>query len=196
MEFIKNYENKNSLELYISEIENNLENKNYISALHLALSIPDMLGKVAFPELSSTRKRYIKWFDENVRNINFGYLYSKEPFDVGEGFPKMSGIVCYALRCSMFHEGANDIVDSNDTCLINEFVLSLTDEDFVSGNTAGIFPVRWNLDGTIDENKFLYVSCKGLCKELVAAAREYFKRNPNLVYPHIRINKYGGKSSL
>lgn len=196
MEFIKNYENKNSLALYISEIEDNLKNKNYISALHLALSIPDMLGKVAFPELSSSKKRYIEWFDENVRNISFGYLYSKEPFDVGEGFPKMSGSVCYALRCSMFHEGDNDIIDSKGNCLINEFVLSLTDEDFVSGNYAGVFPEKWNLNGSWEENKFLYISCKGLCKELVSAAREYFKRNPDLDYPTIRVNNYGGKCSL
>ena len=48
MNRFNNYVDKNSIELFIDEIEKNIESKNYLSALHLALSIPDMLGKIAY----------------------------------------------------------------------------------------------------------------------------------------------------
>lgn len=35
----------------IAEIQDNLKRKNYLSALSLALTLPDICGKIAFPEM-------------------------------------------------------------------------------------------------------------------------------------------------
>ena len=128
-----NYQDINSLELLICEIEKALDANLYLSALHMALSIPDMLGRLVYPK--STKDKYVRWFDDNVRNIAFGYLYSENPLCMSDGYPKMCGKVCYALRCKLFHEGVNDIAAKAN---INEFVLSFTNEDFIRGNYAGI----------------------------------------------------------
>ena len=35
----------------IKEITNSLDNKNYLSALALTLTLPDICGKIAYPEI-------------------------------------------------------------------------------------------------------------------------------------------------
>lgn len=193
MEKFHNYTDINSLELMITEIEKAINSKSYLSALHMALSIPDMLGKLAYP--SSTKNRYIKWFDENVRNISFGYLYSQNPFTADEEYPKMCGEVCYAIRNKLFHEGINDI-KTKTKASISEFVLSFTDQDYVNGRYSGR-EIECNQSGSNDEMfveiNYLYVSCKGLCKEIIQAAKEFYKSNPDLDYPKLRVNYGGGK---
>ena len=110
----------------------------------------------------------------------------------------MNGDVCYALRNKLFHNGENDI-ESKTEARINEFVLSFTDEDYVSGNYSGREYDFSNLDeetGMPKQVIYLYISCKGLCKEIVNAAKDFCKNNPELEYPKIKINKSrGGKTS-
>ena len=195
MKRINNYRDVSSLVLIIGEIEKAIETKSYLAALHMALSIPDMLGKLAYPK--SVKDKYIKWFDENVRNITFGYLYSENPLGVSDDGPKMCGEVCYALRCKLFHEGVNDI-KTKTKVRINEFVLSFTDEDFVRGNYAGKdyeFDKYDSETNTCPEINYLYISCKGLCKEIVMAAKAFYKNHPDLDYPKLRINQGHGKVS-
>ena len=192
---MNNYVDKDSLDLLFSEIEKSVQNKSFLTALMMALTVPDILGKLAFPRMKKVTERYVRWFDENVRNIPFGYLYSKNPLDMDETSPKMNGIVCYALRCKLFHEGINDIKDKKPM-LINEFVLSLADEEYVMGEYAGkdyLFE-QWDPEtGKVPEINYLYISCKGLCREIVEAAKVFIKNNPNLDYPTLRVNNGGGK---
>lgn len=192
---INNYIDKDSLGLLLDEIDKNIKSKSFLSALMMALTVPDILGKLAYPDVEKVTERYIRWFDENVRNIVFGYLYSNNPLDTDEASPKMNGTVCYTLRCKLFHEGINDIKDKKPM-MINEFVLSLADEDYIMGDYAGkeyLFG-KWNQEtGEIPEINYLYISCKGLCKEIVEAAKTFIKNNPNLEYPKLRINNGGGK---
>lgn len=186
----------NSLELLISDIEKAIDTKFYLAALHMALTIPDMLGKIAYPKFNGNK--YIRWFDENVRNILFGYLYSDNHLFINDDVPTMCGEVCYALRCKLFHEGANDIT-AKTKARINEFVLSLVDEDFVRGDYAGKdYEFDKYNSGTngCPEVNYLYISCKGLCKDIVAAAKEFYKKNPSLNYPKLKINYGYGKFFL
>ena len=192
---INNYQDVNSIELLIKEIENAINAKSYLSALYMSLSIPDILGKLAYKSFSGNK--YIKWFDENVRNIIFGYLYSENPLRESKDSPGIDGELCYALRCRLFHEGINNI-ETRTKARINEFVLSFTDEDFVRGNYSGKdyeFD-KWDPEtGIVPETNYLYVSCKGLCKEIVEATKEFCKNNPDLEYPKLRINHSSGKMS-
>lgn len=197
MEKYHNYRDINSLELLINEVEKAIDAKLYLAALHMALSIPDMLGQLAYPELDLVKDRYIKWFDENVRDNTFGYLHSENPLGINDYGPKMCGEVCYALRCKLFHEGVNDIKDKTKA-RINEFVLSFTDEDFVKGNCAGNdfeFDKYDPETNTCPEINYLYISCKGLCKDIIMAAKAFYKNNPDLDYPRLRINQGHGKVS-
>ena len=183
----ESYDEVNTLELLINDIEKALEAKMYLAALHMALSIPDMLGNLVYPKL---QKKYIKWFDENVRDSMFGHLYSENPLGKSENSPKMNGEVCYALRCKLFHEGQSDI-ELKTKAKINEFVMAFSEEDYVFGNYAGTQPdfSKWDRKtNDIPMTSYLYISSKGLCKEIVAAAKLFYQNNPNLDYPKIRIN--------
>lgn len=196
MERMNNYTDKNSLELLFDEIEKNIKSKAFLSALIMSLTIPDMLGKLAYPELDKVTDRYIKWFDENVRDSTFGYLYSENPLGINDFGPKMCGEVCYALRCKLFHEGVNDIKDKTKA-RINEFVLSFADEDFVRGNCSGRdyeFDKYDPATNTCPEINYLYISCKGLCKDIIMAAKAFYKDNPDLDYPRLRINQGHGRA--
>ena len=191
MAVYNNYRDVNSIEPLLSEIEKALELRMYYAALHMALSIPDILSKVAYNLNKTSKQFYIKWFNENVKDGVFGYLYSENPLHNKEDdTPRINGKMCYALRCALLHEGGNNIEDGTK---IKEFVLSFTNEDFVRGNYAGVEPEFDKNGNYVGNNHYLYISCKGLCKDLVSAAKAFIKNNPNLNYQKVRINSYGGK---
>lgn len=73
------------------------------SALILALTIPDICSKIEYPELEQ-KKRYQKWFDENVYEYNIGELGKEE-----KNFDCFNGYMCYLLRCRMVHGDKNNI---------------------------------------------------------------------------------------
>ena len=193
MSTFNNYEDIDSLQLMFDEIERSLEAKVYLAALHLALSIPDMLGKLAYPP--STKNKYVKWFDDNVKDLIFGHLHSKNPlYEADDPSPRMSGEVCYAIRNKLFHEGTNDI-EARTNARISEFVLSMGDEEWLFGNYSGVdygFHKVNLKTGEVPKTSYLYVSCKCLCLEIIMAAKEFVNNNPNLKYQTIRINKGGG----
>lgn len=79
-------------------------NEGYLkSALILALTIPDICSKIEYPELKQ-KKRYQKWFDENVYEYNIGKLGKEE-----KNFDCFNGYMCYLLRCRMVHGDKNNI---------------------------------------------------------------------------------------
>lgn len=87
----------------IKEIESNLENKNYLSALALTLTLPDICGKISYPE-DKVGERYRKWYDKHI------YPYELAPTEdnqLNEWIP--NGLVIYKLRCNLLHDGSLDI---------------------------------------------------------------------------------------
>ena len=185
---VENYKDVNSIELIISEIERCLSQKLFLAALTMALALPDSLGKLVYPKAKS-EKRYSDWFDKNVRNA-FGILYSES-----HASPKMSGTVCYKLRCKLLHEATNDIEEKTG---IDEFVLSFADQDFFTGNISGTEYSWKQVDpktGKVPKTDYLYVGCKELCLHIVEAAKNFMTNHPELDYPSLRINRKGGHFS-
>ena len=50
---------------YIKEIENLIENQNYLSALSISLMMPDICSKFQNKN-GNDKKKYIEWFNEYV----------------------------------------------------------------------------------------------------------------------------------
>jgi len=91
------------MERFTYAIKKSIDSENWYSALTLALTIPDICGRLSNPELAKkSQKRYEKWLNEYVLH------HYESPFH-GEGFTFMSGGDCYALRCALLHEGRDDV---------------------------------------------------------------------------------------
>lgn len=83
----------------INEVRKAIKNKTYLSALTLALTIPDICSQVETGKEDSVRGIYIDWFNKHI---------DKEAFDLGIGEFKeqtFNGNMCYALRCKVLHNG-------------------------------------------------------------------------------------------
>ena len=90
-------------------------NLGYYSGLTLALTLPDIAGKIEFPGLSSS-KRYSKWFEN--------YMIDKYKLNIGADNLEhvfLSGNDCYALRCAYLHEGKSEISEQRARDVLEDF---------------------------------------------------------------------------
>jgi len=98
----------------IEEINKALEYELYFSALSLALTLPDICGKVEYPNKGST-SRYQLWYDEYIGQYENTTFYEKdinkdldssinEELMKTQNMPYLSGEVVYNFRCSLFQQ--------------------------------------------------------------------------------------------
>ena len=152
------------------------ENKAYLSALSLALTIPSILSSIANNK-RSVRTDYAEWFNQWV------YKYYKQPksenelINRGLEATKFDGDNCYALRCSMLHAGNTDLKENRGT--IDVFVLCSSEKSSHEGD-AFVCSVSEN------SARDVYVSLNvvGLIDALVAGARDYLAQNNEEVQRH------------
>lgn len=112
----------------IKSIKTALSNKNWYVALFTCLVMPDICGKIEFPYLSSS-KRFVQWFNK--------YLLEKYTSRVGAKRIEhifLSGEDCYALRCSLLHEGKDDITDQRIRKALDNFHFNIPSENFIHLN--------------------------------------------------------------
>lgn len=87
----------------MAAIESAIVDENWVAALFVALSIPDICGYLESPREGSG-VRYERWFQKYVAarySMRSGPELDHHQFFLGSD--------CYALRCAMFHEGRDDI---------------------------------------------------------------------------------------
>lgn len=99
-------------------VESALRSQNWETALSLALALPDIAGRVEYPDLGSGR-RYSLWFDQYV-----GHRYSHEIGADKTLHVFLSGDDCYALRCAYLHEGSSDITQQRARKALDSFLFS------------------------------------------------------------------------
>lgn len=168
----------------IEEIQKSLKQENYLAALTMALTLPDICGKAAEPSLG-TGARYKKWYKDNV------VLHEKtsDPHGAdmpycGADMPYLSEEVIYQLRNSMLHQG-NPNVDAKsireEQCKIDEFIL-FVDEPYDSG--LSVVSYEKELNGKELNEKKLKITNRKLevnlvltCNRICNAAKEYYERN-------------------
>lgn len=159
----------NSIELFINEIHKCLSSDCELSALIVALIIPDICGKVLFPK-DKTGDRYKKWFDLYIGD------YEKNPSDELEGrqMPYMSGKNFYTLRCAMLHEGTDDIAS---TIQINDLILLFGQSCSLEIKTKEQGTV-YLTDGTKIEHPSVVtwaINIRQLCQKIICAAEAFLK---------------------
>lgn len=152
----------------VHDIRKALENDLYFVALCSALTLPDICGKATYPDETSSRKRYISWYDEEIGK------YEKNPGDK-KNMPYLSGEVIYSLRCSLLHEGnPNMNNDSLRTDLpIDHFSLVIEKE-----KPFDIYLDSSSIANIGDENIREYsMNVRRVCMILCNVAESYYEEN-------------------
>lgn len=162
----------------IDDMNKALDNNCFLSALSLALTLPDICGKAKFPSERSTKKRYITWYDEYVGK------YEQCPEYEGT-MPYLSGEVVYNLRCNFLHQGNPNLEKekiTEDCCKIDQFILEtenkkefniLMDSSSSSESYCG--------NKKIGETHRTYtVNVRRLCFIISANAKAYYNDNKEL----------------
>jgi hypothetical protein len=90
------------MEQFTDAIERSLQTSNWYAALLVALALPDIAGWVDDPTATS-RARYAAWVEQFVSPD-----YTREVGPARTRHKFLSGDDCYALRCSVLHEGRDE----------------------------------------------------------------------------------------
>ena len=137
---------------FIAAVNKALENENWYAALFISLTLPDICGKVQYHCLNSSEKRYVQWFNK--------YLSNKYTHGVGPDRQKhvfLSGEDCYALRCSLLHEGADVISHQRCRKVLDSFLFL----------TTGSHCNYCNVNG----HTFLQLNVSNFCKDICDSVR-------------------------
>ncbi len=167
----------------IEEINVCLNNNCFLVALSSALTLPDICGKVEYPD-KGNKERYLLWYD------NFIIKYEQQ-FEKNE-LPCINGEIVWALRNNALHQGTFDF---------NGYKFFLTDwELFIQKPNSCVLNGGYSLvetipvyekssdnkmsDCDIDKNhkektikRFLSISLLDLIYKICACAKVYYENN-------------------
>lgn len=77
------------MRILINSVRQSIKNKNWVSALFVALAMLDICGYINDPSCE-VKKRYLSWFNEYLLTEYENYLSAED---------------CYYLRCACLHSG-------------------------------------------------------------------------------------------
>lgn len=119
-----------------------IQDENWYAALAIALTLPDICGKLQNPSLGST-KRYIGFFNDFLKPKyvhKIGALQREHEF--------LNGNDMYALRCSFLHSGTIEISNQRIQEVLNKFVFLAPDK--VNGHIVHMHQLDKTLQLQID----------------------------------------------
>ncbi|MEE6452663.1 hypothetical protein RAH41_19035 [Gottfriedia acidiceleris] len=175
----------------IKDINLALNNKSYLSALALSLTLPDICGQIEYPDLKNNKgkrlvgKQYAAWFDDWV-----SHYYADNTGWTGDGKainPFFTGKMCYSLRCSFLHDGNTDIENWGDNedadfYYSYEFELAAVGGADKIGSSWGHQPIN---NSKILMTKSVRVNIDKLCECIYRSAERYYlEKDPNLFKEH------------
>ncbi len=89
--------------------------ENWYAALYMALSLPDICAKLLEPGSSNAGRRYQAWFDK----------YLKPHYAGGaDGHQFLTSADCWALRCSLLHEGSSEISSQRSRDVLSRVIFT------------------------------------------------------------------------
>lgn len=121
------------MQRFVDAVRSSLEAGHWLSALTLALTLPDICGRLESPTTKSER-RYSDWWNK--------YLLASYQYQSGAGQPVrtfLSAGDVYALRCSHLHEGTDDTANQRAQVALTQFhfIEPPTDDSIVHCNQLG-----------------------------------------------------------
>ena len=154
----------------IKEIKACVKADLFRCALGMALTLPDICGKVAYPAIEGVGERYEKWCREHL--FNQGYIpayevdYTKPP-EEWEPVRIIEPEMCYKLRCAFLHSG-NFELNQREKDVFPVFKLHIS-----STRENGIYTDR-NMRDNNNVVQEVSMDVRRLVKVLCNAAEEYY----------------------
>lgn len=160
------------IEQILFEMNKSLDNECYLSALAMALVLPDICGEAEYPN-ELPEPRYIKWLDKYV--VPFERFQNKNN-DVE--MLELTSSIIYKLRNSIMHDGSPEISLKKKQRKTDKFELVI-DEKNELNLYADSSAVEYH---ETDENKKITsrnykISVRRLCLILSKTAESYYKEN-------------------
>lgn len=152
----------------LSEIKAALRHGLYLSALSLALTLPDICGKAAFPSCR-TAERYITWYDTHIGQYDMDN--GAPPNTVKSSFPALNGKIVYSLRCSLLHQGTPSISKKKFEITHFSLIVQKETDDF-----PAYLPEEFGYCRETGK-KEMKIHLNVLCWRLCEAAEEYYRQN-------------------
>lgn len=143
----------------LNEMNLNLENEMYVSALIVALIIPDILGAFQCGNNSSVGCRYKKWCKENLELPHLKSIMKGKNVPNSEINKSADEYIekIYQLRCSLLHENTTQTITKN--------------------GKPKKFSVIF-LEGAEDNNS---LAINEFCQKIEIATINYVRKNPKLL---------------
>lgn len=153
----------------IGEIREAQSHGLYLSALALALTLPDTCGKAEYPHEKNNGNRYKDWCKNYV-------IIDRCDSPDGCDMPYLNEDVIYSLRNSMLHQSTPNVEQNKikeERCRVDKFELIISDTNTANGDLS---MVAYGKDMRIVRRELsIYVS--HLCYILCAAAESYYRDN-------------------
>ena len=145
----------------IDDMNNALKANCYLAALSIALMLPDICGKAAYPQ-KLVGERYIKWFDENIG------AYEQDSDTDKICLPHLNGALVYNLRNYFLHQGTPTIDKVKQDIDCFQLIIEKQNE----------FDMYADESGCMEDNKRGYqVNIRRLCLVIGQTAKWYYEQN-------------------
>ena len=150
-----------SIPFLLKQIHSCLDKGENVAAFYMALTLPDVCGKIDFPE-DKPSERYIKWFDLHIGDYEQSPL-AKEDEEWAK-LPYMNGNNLYKIRCGLLHAGTNDFGDQLN---LNDFLFSwdgAIETAGIESDGNGNVKKYWRVDTRMLTNKIVW-TVEGLIRK-------------------------------
>jgi hypothetical protein len=162
------------MEDFKNAIEDAIRQENWLAALSLSLSVPDICGGIDDP-LKKSGFRYARWFDT--------WFHFRQSNQI------LAGNDCYALRCALTHEG-------RDVTLFQRAKKAIDKFHFVKPPNDGSTPYVTEIGGGfyIPVDMFASEMCAALSRWLSSKSKDVDaqERMGNLIKIHQPTEHIGG----
>lgn len=166
----------------IESVKLSLSTRNYLAALGMSLTLPDVCGWLAGEQ--STPKRFHKFFDDYLSDIytsNVGASNRKTTF--------MTGGDLYALRCAFLHQGSDDLSGQRAKETLDKFKL-------VASEAGPLIHKNVMSSNSASGQRVLIIDVPTFCMELISGAERF--KAANISQPDVidRMNRIGRIESI
>jgi hypothetical protein len=146
------------MERFITAVHQAISSRNWYAALYLSVTLPDICARLESENGKTSQNKYVQWYNTYLLN-KYQYKHPEE----SEPRVFLSGNDCYALRCSMLHEGTSELTTQRAREVVDRFHFTAE-----VGSHCNIF------------NSVLQIDVATFCNDMCASVSEWekdFKNN-------------------